>query len=265
VSFETAKFLRRQAERAEVHLRLAVDGESRTVEARNVVAEIPGSDPDAGWLIACAHYDGHDVAQGAQDNATGTAVVLEVARALAPFRAHLKAGLRFCFFSGEEMGLHGSKAYVRAHSGELDQVRAVLNADVVGLASPLVLSVQNSPELSTCLGGPVIAGMEVLVEDRMVTAYSDHYPFVLAGVPACAVHTAAPAGGGWAHTAADTLDKLDLGELREAAGAVGRILLRMAVAPESLPSRRQPRDAVRQALVDAELEDSLRVQRSWPF
>lgn len=266
VSFETASFLRRQAERGGVRLRLAVRSEPRVVEARNVVAEIPGCDPDAGWIVACAHYDGHDVAQGAQDNATGTAVVLEAARVLAPLRPHLRAGLRFCLFSGEEMGLHGSSAYARVHSGELDQVRAVLNADVVGLAPPLVLAVQNSPKLATCLRGPAIEGLEVLVEDRMVTAHSDHFPFVLSGVPACAAHTAAPPdGGSWAHTAADTLDKLDLGELREAAGAIARILLRLAAAPDGLPCGLQPPTAVRQALVDAGLEDSLRLQRSWPF
>ena len=266
VSFETASFLRRLANGTTVRIRVTVDGGPQVVEARNVLAEIPGRDPDAGWIIACAHYDGHDIAQGAQDNATGTAVVLEAARVLAPLRAHLGAGLRFCLFSGEEMGLHGSSAYVRIHSSELGQIRAVLNADVVGLAPPLVVAVQNSPALARYLREDVVGGLDVLLEDRLLTAHSDHFPFVLRGVPACVAHTTSgPDAGSWAHTAADTLDKLDLRELREAAGTMARMLLRMAAAPHGLPRERQSPAAVEQALVEAGLEESLRTQKSWPF
>ncbi|MBE9507603.1 MAG: M28 family peptidase, partial [Chloroflexi bacterium] len=108
VSLETASLVRRQMDEGSARVRVAVEGESRVVLARNILAELPGSDPDAGWIVACGHYDGHDIAQGAQDNATGTAVVLETARVLAPVRSHFKAGLRFILFSGEEFGVLGS-------------------------------------------------------------------------------------------------------------------------------------------------------------
>jgi Iap family predicted aminopeptidase len=265
ISFESASFLRRLADRTAVHIGVTVGGGPQVVEARNVLADVPGRDPEAGWIIACAHYDGHDIAQGAQDNATGTAVVLEAARVLAPLRAHFEVGLRFCLFSGEEMGLHGSSAYVRVRSGLLDQIRAVVNADVVGLAAPAVLATQNSPALASYLRDNV-ADLDVLLEDRLLTAHSDHFPFVLRGVPACTVNTTSPPdGGSWAHTAADTLDKLDVRELREVAGTLARVLLRMATAPRGLPSERQSPAGVEQALVEAGLEEPLRAQRSWPF
>jgi hypothetical protein len=78
--------------------------------------------------------------------------------------------------------------------------------------------------------------------------------------------TSRPAsGGGWGHTAADTLDKLDIRAVREAAVTTARFLLRLAAAPEGLPAGREPPQVVRRALVEAGLEEPLRVQGAWPF
>jgi Zn-dependent M28 family amino/carboxypeptidase len=164
------------------------------------------------------------------------------------------------------MGLHGSHAYVRAHADELDEIRVVLNLDVVGLAAPVVLAVQNSAALATYLQGDATADLGVLCEDSLVTAHSDHFPFVLSGVPSVAAHTSRPRGGDhWAHTPGDTLDKLDVRELREATGTVARLLLRAAAAPGRLPRARQTPAAVEKALVEAGLQESLRIQGWWPF
>ena len=65
--------------------------------------------------MACAHYDGHDIAQGAIDNASGTAAVMEAARALMAVRDQLKLGVRIALWSGEEVGMVGSGAYANAH------------------------------------------------------------------------------------------------------------------------------------------------------
>jgi hypothetical protein len=267
ISLEAASLLRRQGGDGPARVRITVGGETQLVQARNILAELPGSDPDAGWIIVCGHYDGHDVAQGAQDNATGTAVVLEVARVLAPLRSHLKAGLRFVLFSGEEMGLWGSHAYARDHADELDQIRAVFNADIVGLAAPLTLTVQNHPELTTHLRRFPLEDLGAKVEDTKVMAHSDHFPFALAGVPAIAVMTSRPESGGgmWVHTQADTLDKLDQTKLREAAATSARILLRMAMNPDDLPRGRQTAEEVEQAIAKTGEEGALRIQGEWPF
>jgi Iap family predicted aminopeptidase len=267
LSLETASFLRRRlAEDGSLHVRVEVEGGPMPVTARNIVAELPGTDPKAGWIVVCGHYDGHDIAQGAQDNATGTAVVLEAARALAPLCAHLTAGLRFVLFSGEEMGMYGSAAYVRDHPGELDQIRAVFNADIVGLAAPLVLMTQNSDTLSAYLRRLPLDEIGARVEDGRLVPYSDHFHFTLAGIASLmAVTSPPPSGGGWAHTAADTLDKLDVRAVREAAVATARLLLRMAAAPKGLPTERESPEAVRDALVEAGLEAPMRARGEWPF
>jgi hypothetical protein len=266
ISLETASLLRRRLKNGPVRVRVSVEGGPRTVTARNIVGELPGSDPSAGWIVACGHYDGHDIAQGAQDNATGTAVVLEAARVLAPLRSHLKAGIRFVLFSGEEMGMYGSEAYVRDHPAELDRIRAVFNADIVGLGAPLNLVVQNSPELASYLRGLPLDDLGAQVRDERLVPYSDHFSFTLVGISSLMAVTSAPGQGhGWAHTAADTLDKVQVRPLREAAATTARILLRMAMEPDALPSQRQPPEAVKQALVAAGVDEPMRVRGVWPF
>jgi Zn-dependent M28 family amino/carboxypeptidase len=243
-----------------------VSGSPRQVVARNIVADLPGADPDAGWIVACGHYDGHDIAQGAQDNATGTAAVLEAARVLAPLRDRLRAGIRFILFSGEEMGMYGSAAYVREHTEELDGIRAVFNADIVGLAAPLVLVVQNSPELGAALRRLPLDDLGAQVAPGRLVPYSDHFSFTVAGVSSLMAVTSRPdSGHGWAHTAADTFDKLDLRPLREAAATTARILLRLATEPELLPTKRRSSQEVEQALIDAGVDEPLRIRGEWPF
>lgn len=239
VALETAALLQRRLERGSVRARLHTEGTNVTVQARNIVADLPGTDPDTGWIVVCGHYDGHDIAQGAQDNATGTALVLETARLLCPLRDRLKASFRFILFSGEELGLHGSKNYAQAHADELPGIRLVFNADIVGLSAPLVLMVQNSQPLADVLNALPQNALDIQVSGPQIVSYSDHYPFVQAGdVPALMAVTSSPGEGrGWAHTQADTLDKLELRPLREAVAAAARVLLRLALEPERLPHR----------------------------
>jgi Zn-dependent M28 family amino/carboxypeptidase len=266
LSLETAALLRRRLQQGSVRARLSTQGQVQKVTARNIVADLPGADPDAGWIVVCGHYDGHDIAQGAQDNATGTALVLETARLLAPLRAHLKAGLRFVLFSGEELGMFGSENYVRVHADELDRILAVVNADVVGLAAPLMMMVQNSPGLAAYLHSLPLPELDVCVTDNRLVPYSDHFPFTLVGVPSLMAATSSPGkGDGWAHTAADTLDKLSLRALREAVASVARVLLRMALEPAKLSTGRQPPEQIKQALIDGNWEQPLRLQGRWPF
>jgi hypothetical protein len=107
--------------------RLAKGGEVKlTVDSRihfedadtkgyNILAEIPGSDPKAGYVMAGAHLDSWVAADGAADNAAGVAVVMEAARILNSLGVQPKRTIRFALWSGEEQGLLGSAAYVERH------------------------------------------------------------------------------------------------------------------------------------------------------
>lgn len=84
-------------------------------KAYNVIAEIPGSDPKAGYVMAGAHLDSWVAGDGAADNGAGSAMVMEAARILSATGAKPKRTIRFALWAGEEQGLLGSIAYVEQH------------------------------------------------------------------------------------------------------------------------------------------------------
>ena len=108
--------------------RLAKSGPAPTVEIRsdvrftdsdtqgyNIIAEIPGSDPSAGYVLAGGHFDSWVAGDGASDNGAGSVVVLEAARILRRTGARPRRTIRFVLWSGEEQGLFGSLNYVERH------------------------------------------------------------------------------------------------------------------------------------------------------
>src|SRR5690606_6250898 len=99
--------------------------------ADNIVAERAGADPDAGLVIIGAHYDTVAVSPGADDNASGVAATLAIARAASSVPS--RAALRFVAFCFEERGLVGSAAHV-ANLGPEERQRLItaVTLDMVG-------------------------------------------------------------------------------------------------------------------------------------
>ena len=110
----------------------------------NVLAYLPGKTDE--YIIIGAHYD-HlgrgdsnslapsqigQIHPGADDNASGTAGVLELARLLAPLKGQLDRGILFMSFSGEELGLLGSAEWVKEPTLPLDKCVAMINMDMIG-------------------------------------------------------------------------------------------------------------------------------------
>ena len=86
--------------------------------AWNTVAEIPGTDRKGEVVIMGAHLDSYPHATGATDNAAGVAAILEAARILESLGVAPRRTIRVVFWSGEEQGLLGSRAYVEQHYGK---------------------------------------------------------------------------------------------------------------------------------------------------
>ncbi len=84
-------------------------------KAYNILAEIPGTDPKAGYVMAGAHLDSWVAGDGAVDNGAGTAMIMEAARILSASGIRPKRTIRFALWTGEEQGLLGSLAYVESH------------------------------------------------------------------------------------------------------------------------------------------------------
>jgi hypothetical protein len=111
----------------------------QTSQLENVIAVIPGTQPEAGAIIIGAHYDSRcadlndasSYAPGANDNASGVAALLELARILGA--AHHRVTIIFVAFSAEEIGRVGSTVFVRDYLQALDiPVSAMINLDMIG-------------------------------------------------------------------------------------------------------------------------------------
>jgi glutaminyl-peptide cyclotransferase len=179
---------------------------------RNVVGRLPGRRPA---ILVAAHVDTVDTPAGmpgANDGAAGTAVVLELARALRRDRAGGRE-VRFALFDGEEApgdrdflrtGLRGSTAYARVHRG---QVSALILLDYVGVKGiRLVREASSDPALWERLRRAARAvGVGAVFPDGFgATIYDDHTPFLRRGVPSIDL-IAWPYR--FMHTLQDTVDK----------------------------------------------------------
>src|SRR5882672_9586653 len=219
--------------------------------AKNVIAVLPGANPalNGQALILSAHYDhlgfGWPDARagtkgqlhpGADDNASGVAVMLELARLMAD--AKPERSIIFAAFAGEEAGLLGSRHYVRtaqapgapfALSGHI----ADLNIDTVGrLADGKVTifgtgSAREMPFIF--MGASAVTGVPAQPVAQEINA-SDHTAFVEAGVPA--VQLFASTAGDY-HRPSDTADKIDYAGL-------GKVAAILKEAVDYLAARTEP-------------------------
>jgi hypothetical protein len=129
---------------ANLRVSLNVNIESTRATVNNVLAYLPGKTDE--YVIIGAHYDhlgrGYydslapsqigQIHPGADDNASGTAGVLELARLLAPMKGQLQRGILFASFAGEELGLLGSAEWVKEPTLPLGKAVAMLNMDMIG-------------------------------------------------------------------------------------------------------------------------------------
>jgi Zn-dependent M28 family amino/carboxypeptidase len=175
--------------------------------AYNVIARPQGVTQCA--TITGGHYDSVAVTGGADDNASGSAAVLETARVIA---ARKEQGANcFALFSGEEFGLLGSKDYVASLSAEdARALRAMLNLDVVGLPGELTLL--GTPDT---VDTARLAGESVGVTGRAGAlppgTASDHVSFIGGDIPSVMFYRDDPA----IHTPTDEISRIDAGSLRD--------------------------------------------------
>jgi hypothetical protein len=188
--------------------------------SRNVVAEKTGETfPDDIYII-CGHYDStspsatrQTLAPGADDNASGTAAVVEAARVLAPY--DLDYTVRFIAFSAEEWGLWGSRAYAAAARSAGVRIRGVINLDMIAydntMPEDLQIIVNPASDWLADLYLAAAAAYGPLGGTKTVDAsfvYSDHSPFWDNNYPALLAIEDDPLTNPYYHQTTDTLDKL---------------------------------------------------------
>ena len=170
------------------------------VQGRNVGAILRGTDPvlTDEWVIVSAHYDhlgvrGGVLYPGADDNASGVAMMLEVARSMADATERPRRSLMFIGFDLEEIGLFGSRYFVAHPPVPLDQVVLFITADMIGRAlagvcdnQVFVLGTENAPGLRPWIdqaarNRPLTIGL--LGSDLLILNRSDYGPFRTRQIP----------------------------------------------------------------------------------
>ncbi len=185
-----------------MNAKVSFDLKSTSVEknSRNVVGLLPGSETPDEAIIYMAHWDhlgthagetGDNIYNGAVDNATGVAGILEIAEAFRKAATPPKRSILFLAVTLEESGLLGSKYYVAHPVVPLEKTVAVFNIDAlapIGKANDVTVVGKGSSQLEDALD-VVLAGQKrkSVVEDNTAAGYyfrSDHFNFAKAGVPA---------------------------------------------------------------------------------
>jgi aminopeptidase YwaD len=227
---------------------------TQTAATQNVIGIIQPKDTGAvqEWIVVGAHFDhlgmggmGSNsrvqdtigVHPGADDNASGVAAVIEIAGQLASEKDQLKRSVLFVAFTGEEMGLLGSKYFVANSPVPINRISAMINLDMVGRP--------NQEKRLTINGTGTALEMDsllALTDPGKLTfskspegfGPSDHASFYTAGIPVLYFSTGAHLDY---HTPGDTPEKLDYENLSEIAIAVSGIIRSIGEAPGALTYR----------------------------
>jgi len=215
-------------------------------EIKNVVAVLEGEGPTADeTLVIGAHYDhlgrggpgstrpgSKEIHNGADDNASGTAVLLDLARKLATREEPLPRRVVFIAFTGEERGLLGSAHYVRNPLFPLEETVAMLNLDMVGRLTDNKL---------IAYGSGTAKGFEELLDELNETAGfklikkpdgfgpSDHSSFYGKQIPVIALFTGSHKDY---HSPDDDFEKLNLEGMQRISDFATQLALHIAEAPE---------------------------------
>jgi hypothetical protein len=219
--------------------------EPGTVIGRNVGAILRGSDPKLRdqWVIVSAHFDHLGVRNGklypgADDNASGVAMMLEVARAEVQAPSPPKRSIMFIGFDLEEAGLFGSRFFVAHPPVPLDRVVLFITADMIGRALAgiceshvFVMGTEHAPGLRPWIvegarDRPLKLGL--LGSDLLVLNRSDYGPFRSRSIPFLFFTTGENPRY---HTPKDTPDTLDYPKLAEISQVIHQVVIKAVDAP----------------------------------
>lgn len=181
---------------------------------RNVVGSIEGTTPDS-YIVIGAHYDHLGVKRdrvypGADDNASGTAALIEVARLLAASNYRPKSTIVFAAFDAEEIGLYGSKEFARYFTAA--NTKVMLNMDMIGWLKEGALDVEGTgtlegaEKLVESLGEQFSVAINAKRYENTPMVATDTEAFALKGIPTLSMTTGLHSAY---HRPTDTSDKID--------------------------------------------------------
>lgn len=234
VSHETGTALSAHAGR---EVTLHTSGTFTDAVAENLFATIPGRHEKR--IVLSAHYDGHDLAASAIDNASGVAAAIAVAEALRDVVPTLPRGLELALFTVEEWALIGSRVHLdMLGTRGRAEIACNINLDSVAGDATLAAITGGFPGVAEFVRRALEpAGLAVGLHQGFM-ANSDHANFVRYGIPAlrvCAGFAKPNSNFRFLLTAADTPDKVHILELKTAASVAAALVLAACTDP-ALPA-----------------------------
>jgi carboxypeptidase Q len=203
----------------------------------NVIADLKGSEHPEQVVVVSGHLDSWDLGTGAIDDGAGVVVAMEAAEIVQRLHLRPRRTLRVIAWMDEETGGSGSKTYAKDHAAEFANHAAAIESDA-GAAHPLGFEIKVSPAAAELLR-PVVGVLgsvgTTALEPSSYPPGADIAAMSEAGVPALGILQDGRTYFHYHHSAADTLDKVVPGELRENAAAMAVMGYALAGMKDPLP------------------------------
>ncbi len=233
------------------------------LEQEDVVAEIRGREKPDEYVLLGAHLDSWDLGTGALDNGCNSTMVIEAARAIRATGLVPRRTIRFALFSGEEQGMLGSWAYVRAHRNEMDRIlAAVIFDEGIGRVTGYSLGGRKDIEnnLREILKPLEPWGANQHTSDAFVG--TDNLDFLLEGIPTLVANQEEANYLPNYHASSDTLDKVEIRELKLHAALAAITVFGIAERSERL-GKRQARAEIETLMKETGLDKQMHTLGLW--
>jgi carboxypeptidase Q len=233
------------------------------IKASNVVAEIRGTDKPDEFVIVGAHLDSWELGTGALDNGCNAALVVDTLRAVKASGVAPRRTIRFILFSGEEQGLLGSRAYAFGHRAELDKAAGVIIYDS-GTGKTTGFSVGGRTDIVGTARNLIapLAQFDVKEIKTEMEWGTDHFDFMLEGVPTFVAEQEEANYLENYHAVSDTYDKVDFTQLKKHVAEATVLSLELANLPEKIGPR-LTHDQIEQTMRDTNSVEMLKADGIW--
>ncbi len=229
-------------------MKLVVEGSSGSGTIQSIQCNLEGKTSDT--ILVCAHHDTHSLTAGATDNAAGVAIMLEIARILAP--QYTNFSYKFVSFGGEEVGMKGSWAFVSEVG--LENIRLCINLDSIGeLPGMLLALTAGSDEMLEWVSNIASKNPYPAVCRRTATSGGDNKVFAANGIPTIHLASYGITTGKVSHSFVDDVSQLtpfSIGELGKFAYAIIDALESSKGIPFNLKVPNDLVQAAKQQIVD---------------
>ncbi|HET7891811.1 MAG TPA: M20/M25/M40 family metallo-hydrolase [Candidatus Sulfotelmatobacter sp.] len=233
------------------------------VKTANVIAEIRGSEKPDEFVILGAHLDSWELGTGALDNGCNSALVVDALRAIKASGVKPARTIRFILFSGEEEGLIGSRIYALNHRAELDKAAGVVIYDS-GTGKTTGFSLGGRKDVlyaAKQLIAP-LAQFDVKELTTNMESGTDHFDFMLEGVPTFVADQLEANYLENYHAVSDTYDKVDFPQLKKHVAEAAALSVELADLPEKIGPR-LTHEQIEQTMRESNSVDMLKANGIW--